>query len=94
MTRDSFGVGLIFLGVLVFQVRLVIEGQMRRLVARLAPPKTNRPFKNLAEALNTRRVRTEYERLFPVRAKQKFLWMRIATILAVICVIVGIFLAR
>jgi hypothetical protein len=66
-----------FAGWMFFMIRLEIHNEMQRVVARLAPPKTNRPLKNLAEALNWKRVHKEYERLFPTRAKWKFLWMKI-----------------
>lgn len=94
MTERSIGVGLAFAGIGIAQLRIVIQSQMQRVVARLAPPKTNRPFKNLAEALSTKRVREEYKRLFPVRAKAKFFWMRVVTVVGIICFVTGIFLAR
>jgi Na+-transporting methylmalonyl-CoA/oxaloacetate decarboxylase gamma subunit len=93
MQRNSYGLLMMFLGMGFLFVRIVIHNQMQRVVARLAPPKTNRPLKNLFEAINTSRVRREYQRLFPTRARRKFLVSRITTIVGIVCMLVGIFLA-
>jgi hypothetical protein len=89
MTRHSFGAGLAIIAWLLFMLRGEIHNQMRRVVARLAPPKTNRPFQNFREATDPKRVRREYERIFPVRARKKFLWMRATTIAGVMCFLGG-----
>jgi hypothetical protein len=94
MTRHSLGGAVIVLGWLLLMVRIGIHNQMQRIVARLVPPKTNRPFQNFREATDPKRVRREYERLFPSRARRKFLWMRVTSIAAAICVLIGIVLLR
>jgi hypothetical protein len=92
MTRHSFGLGLACFGMILLWVRIGIQNHMQHVVARLAPPKTNRPFKNLAEALDWKRVRTEYERLFPVRSRGKFMWIRVTTITGAIFLVIGFIL--
>jgi hypothetical protein len=94
MTRHSLGAEVIVLGWLLLMVRIGVHNQMQRVVARLAPPKTNLPFQNFREATDPKRVRRQYERLFPVRARRKFLWMRVTTISAIICILIGIVLIR
>jgi hypothetical protein len=81
------GMGLLF-------VRVEIQNHMQRVIAKLVPPKTNRPLKNLFEAANKSRVRREYQRLFPKRARRKFLLSRITTIIGIICLFLGMYLAR
>ena len=94
MTRESVAGGMLLFGVLLVNVRFFIQGRMQRVVAKLAPPATNRPLKNLSEALNTKRVHREYQRLFPVQAKKKFLLMRIVTIAGALCFLAGMLLLR
>jgi hypothetical protein len=94
MSRNSYGPLIIFLGMGFMFVRIVIHNQMHRVVAKLAPPKTNRPLKNLFESLSTSRVRREYQRLFPKRAKRKFLLSRITTAIGISLILIGIFVAR
>ena len=94
MTQTSIGIGAMVIGIALLDVRVIIQGQMQRVVAKLAPPKTNRPLKNLFEALNRQCVRREYRRLFPARARKKFLVMRITSIAGALCILIGIFLAR
>ena len=94
MTKHSIGLMMVGLGVVFFWVRGWIQERMQHVVAKLAPPKTNRPLKNLLEALDSSRVRKEYERLFPERARRKFLAMRICTIAGAVCILLGIYLAR
>jgi hypothetical protein len=72
MTGHSLGVAMLFLGMAFLYVRLAIHSQMQEVVAKLAPPKTNRPLKNLFEAINTSCVRREYQRLFPKRASKNY----------------------
>lgn len=93
MARISYGQPLMFLGMGFLFVRIVIHNQMQVVVARLAPPKTNRPLKNLFEAIGTRRVRKEYQRLFPIQARRKLLVSGITTIVGIVCILIGIFLA-
>jgi len=81
------GMGLLF-------VRIVVHNQMQGVVAKLAPPKTNRPLKNLFEAISTSRVRREYQRLFPKRAKRKFLLSRITTLIGILFLLIGMFMIR
>jgi hypothetical protein len=92
MTGHSLGVTMMFLGMAFLYVRVVIHSQMQELVAKLAPPKTNRPLKNLLEAINTSRVRSEYKRLFPKRARRKFLLSRIRAIIGIVCIFLGMYL--
>jgi hypothetical protein len=94
MTGHSLGLTMMFLGMTFLFVRIVIHNQMQQVIAKLAPPKTNRPLKNLFEAINTSRVRSEYRRLFPKRARRKFLLCRIGTITGIVCLILGMYLAR
>jgi hypothetical protein len=91
VTRQYISVVALVLAWLLLMVRLHIQEQMQRVVARMAPPKTNRPFKNFAEATNASRVRREYFRLVPVRAKKKFLLMRILALTSIVCLVIGIF---
>jgi hypothetical protein len=60
-----------FIGMAFFWVCIGIHNQMQQVVAQLAPPKTNRPLKNLSEATNPSRVRREYHRLFPEQRQEK-----------------------
>jgi hypothetical protein len=94
MTGHSLGLTIMFLGMAFLFVRIVIHNQMQQIVAKLAPPKTNRPLKNLFEATSTSRVRNEYEQLFPKRARRKVLLSRISTIIGIVCIILGMYLAR
>jgi len=73
MTEHSVGLILMLLGMAFLFVRIEIHNQMQRVVAKLAPPKTNRPVKNLFEAIDMPRVRSEYRRLFPKRARRNVL---------------------
>ena len=75
-------------------VGIVIHNQMQQVVARLAPPKTNHPLKNLFEAISTSRVRREYLRLFPRQAKKKLFVSRVTSIVGIVLILIGIFVAR
>jgi succinate dehydrogenase hydrophobic anchor subunit len=94
MMGHSLGLVMMFLGMVFFWVAGEIHNQMQRAVARFAPPETNRPLKNLSEATNPSRVRREYQRLFPSRARRKFLLIRISAVVGVVCLLLGIYLAR
>jgi hypothetical protein len=94
MTRHSFGLLLTLLGVGCWSIAGGLFNQMLRIVAKLAPPKTNRPFKNLFEANNRSRVRREYQRLFPEQARRKFLLIRISTLIGIVFFLAGVFVAR
>jgi hypothetical protein len=94
MTRHSFGLLLMLLGMAFWFIGGGLFSQMLRIVAKLAPPKTNRPFKNLFEANNRSRVRREYQRLFPEGARRKFLLIRISTLIGIVFILTGVFVAR
>jgi hypothetical protein len=94
MTRHSLGTSMFVLGWIFLMVRIEIQNQMQRIIARRVPPKTNHPFQNFREATDRKRVRREYERLFPARARWKFIWMRVTTIAAAVCAVIGIVLLR
>jgi len=94
MSRNSFGLLLIFAGMSVWGYGGHLFNQMLRVVKKLAPPKTNRPFKNLFEAGNRWRVRREYQRLFPKQARKKFLIIRVTTVAGIVLIFLGIFLTR
>ncbi len=94
MTGHSLGSVMMFLGFAFFWICIGIHNQMQRLVARMAPPKTNRPLKNLGEALNSRRVWKEYRRLFPKRAERNALLIKLFVFVGVVCILLGIYLAR
>ena len=94
MTGHSLGLTMSVVGMAFLSVRIMIHNQMQQVVAKLAPPKTNQPLKNLFQAISTSRVRSEYRRLFPKRARRKVLLSRISTIIGIVCLILGMYLAR
>jgi hypothetical protein len=94
MTRQFFGAAIIALGWVLVTITIGIQIQMQLTVARLAPPKTDQPFQNLWEALSQKRIRREYERLYPDSAKRKLLWMRAISIAAAVCILIGVVLVR
>ena len=94
MTRHSFGLLLLLLGMAFFWINAGIHFQMMVIVARLAPPETNRPAKNLSDAMNLSRVRKEYQRLFPERARRKSLAIRMNLIVGIVSLILGMYFIR
>ncbi len=80
--------------VFAFIVFLIITGwvweTMVRDVARLSPPKTNRPLRNLTEAHRVSRVWREHGRLFPNSKRRRF--VLVFVIAAALCLILLVFL--
>ena len=94
MLPRSYGPPIMFIGMAFLLVRIVIHEQMQQIVAKLAPPKTNRPLKNLIEAIDYGRVRREFRRLFPKQARKKFLVVRVTTIIGILFLLAGLVVAR
>jgi hypothetical protein len=72
-------------------VGLFAYGKMQAEVARLAPPKTNRPLRNLFEATNMSRVWSEHKRLFPKSPRRSF--VRACGIAALLILLSGLILS-
>lgn len=94
MAQGPLGLVLIATGMACLYVSIGVRSGMQKAVAKLAPPKTNRPLKNLSEALDMSRVKREYQRLFPERAKKKLMLMRISMIVGIACLVLGAFLSK
>ncbi len=79
---------------LAFNLFVIIAGcvweTMVRDVARLSPPKTNRPLRNLIEAHRVSRVWREHRRLFPNSKRRRFVLL--FDIAAALCLILLLFL--
>jgi hypothetical protein len=72
MTTDDIGVGFMLASWSIWMVSLFAYGKMQREVARLAPPETNRPLRNLFQAMDRRRVFREHRRLFRKSTRRSF----------------------
>jgi hypothetical protein len=65
---------------------------MRRDVNKIFPSTADNLLRNFYETFSTKRVRREYARLFPLRAKRKILWTNITACAGLFLFIAGIFL--
>jgi hypothetical protein len=68
--RDDAALYLFLSGLALWIVGAVLMGRLVRDVARVAPPKTNRPFKNLSEANSLVRVWREHVKHFPASGRR------------------------
>ena len=92
MTRNAIGFSAILLGMILFSIAGHLGGQMRRDVNKLFPSTADNLLRNFYETFNPKRVRREYARLFPLRAKRKILWANVTTSAGLFLFIAGIFL--
>jgi len=90
MANDDLALGLMLAGWCIWMVGLGAYGKIQTEVARLAPPKTNRPFRNLFEAINRRRVWREHRRLFPRSTRRSF--VRVCEIVSALFFLFGFIL--
>jgi hypothetical protein len=92
MTRNAIGFSAIVLGMILFIIAGHLGSQMRQDVNKVFPSTADNLLRNFYETFSTKRVRREYARLFPLRAKGKILWANITACAGLVLFIAGIFL--
>jgi hypothetical protein len=89
--KSSFGVILIFVSLPFGLASVYFSYRLTRDVARVAPPKTNKPYQNFVEATNFARVWREHLRHFPRNSRRRA--YVVVTAIGVACFVVGVILA-
>jgi hypothetical protein len=84
---ERFGGVLILLGIAFGFAAIWVWLSMQTRVARLVPPRANRPWLDVFDAVNRKRILQEHTRLFPESKQRKF--EKVTRILAIVCFVAG-----
>jgi len=90
--KGGIGLGLVVIGMFLWIAAIFVFSGLTRDVARVAPPKTNRPLLNLLETNDLGRVWREHKRHFPNNRRRKA--VAILTVAAALCAYLGFYLSK